>query len=228
MKREINREKGFTRADALVTLIVMTMIITTCVATIPNSMNKARESAWIAICANQMRQIGIGISSYADDWDGMLPFYGGWDPLFKAPFYVSSSYDASDEIHNQVAYRWDVSPWVYTDSNGVKRSRAMKLACLYEAGIINDPSIFYCPANQNDMFRYESYCDSTTGSKKWGEQYQRYNYTSHNNPWIRIGYTYYPIDKNIRTERPNVTYGSGIIYQNILPGHPRMWTRDTR
>ena len=44
-EREINRERGFTRVDALVTIIVITMIVTTLPATIVPAMNRAREAA---------------------------------------------------------------------------------------------------------------------------------------------------------------------------------------
>ena len=45
MKRETDREGGFTRVDALVTIIVITMIITTSLAALVPAMNKAREAA---------------------------------------------------------------------------------------------------------------------------------------------------------------------------------------
>ena len=82
MKRETDREGGFTRVDALVTIIVITMIVTTSLAALVPAMNKAREAAMRARCANQMRQIGAAIAMYADVYDGWLPFYGGKDPNF--------------------------------------------------------------------------------------------------------------------------------------------------
>ena len=84
MKREINRERGFTRVDALVTTTVITMIVTTSLAAIVPAMNKAREAAMRACCANQMRQIGAAIAMYADAYNNWLPFYGGYDPSFTA------------------------------------------------------------------------------------------------------------------------------------------------
>jgi len=86
-----HRERGFTRVDALVTIIVMTMIVTTSLAALVPAMNKAREAAMRAQCANQLKQIGAAIAVYADAYDNWLPFYGGKDPTFAPPFKCTES-----------------------------------------------------------------------------------------------------------------------------------------
>jgi hypothetical protein len=71
----------------------------------------------------------------------------------------------------------------------------MKLACLFEEGLINDGRVFYCPANLNPDYMYDSYINSPWGNT-WGTPHQVYNLTANpvKNDWIRTGYSYYPID----------------------------------
>jgi hypothetical protein len=199
MKREIDREKGFTRLDALVAAVVIAMIVTTSLAALVPAMNKAREAAMRAQCAAQLKEIGAAISIYADAYDGFLPWYGGRDPNFPPPF---NSGPIDSEKHSYLAYRCS-----HSDSGDQKcqdlsktcvcgaigKPVPMRLACLYAGGYINDASKFYCPANLNPAYEYNSYTNSQWGSE-WGTPHQLYSLNSGGNDWIRTGYSYYPID----------------------------------
>ena len=72
----------------------------------------------------------------------------------------------------------------------------MKVACLYEEGYISEPKVFYCPSNKNPLYRFESYNDP----KPWGTLPQKSNAENNRNQWVRMGYTYYPIDPRSKKE----------------------------
>jgi hypothetical protein len=192
----MKKERGSTRADCLAAIIAVTMIITTAMAAIVPAMNKARESAMRATCAEQMRQVAAGLSAYADEYNDNLPWYGGYDPNY--PFLHNRPAEDS-ERHPYVAFRAnsdDVGK--YIDPSG--KPIPMRLGCLYASGIITNARIFYCPANVDAAYRYESYIDPAlpNTSYEWGTLPQKIN----NNPslynqWVRTGYTYYPIDNHI-------------------------------
>jgi prepilin-type N-terminal cleavage/methylation domain-containing protein len=85
-----------------------------------------------------------------------------------------------DEMHPYVAYR-DDEPNV-----------PMKLACLYEAGYVKDPRVFYCPSNKDIVYKYESYIRYNNQPTRWGYLPQDINVGR--NEWVRLGYEYYPTD----------------------------------
>ena len=193
MKR--HRERGFTRVDALVTIIVITMIVTTSLAALVPAMNKARQAALRARCANQMKQISAAISMYADTYNSFLPWCGGKDPNYPPPFNCKvSSSCPSDETHPYTVYRGDNPN--YLDVNGVPIP--MRLACLYEEGIIDDASVFYCPDNQEPTYQYDSYVHPSppNTSYEWGTLPQAFNDRTAMNQWVRAGYLYYPTNPN--------------------------------
>jgi prepilin-type N-terminal cleavage/methylation domain-containing protein len=208
---KINRKTGFTLAELLVVIFIIAFSLSLCAALGP-SMDRARESANIALCANQLRQIGTAMAVYADSFGGLLPWYAGTDPAFKEPFNCtpynccgpdpdcSPGIDcppdldcpADNEIHPFVAFR-DSSVGVDQQGN----LRPMRLGCLFAAGIVEDARIFYCPSEQDKYYRYESYINPMppNTSTEWGTLPQRVNENS--NQYVRVGYTYYPTDEQI-------------------------------
>jgi len=205
----MKKERGSTRADALAAIIAVTMIITTAMAAIVPAMNKARESAMRATCAEQMKQMAVGLSAYADEYNGMLPWYGGFDPLYPAPWNAMYLWDpaAQDtERHPYVALRDNTDKPDYLEGRQVGgKPVPMRLGCLYRSGIITNARIFYCPANVDPVYRYESYVDPAppNTSYAWLTTPQKINQGS-TNEWVRTGYSYYPISTTAKRDTANV------------------------
>jgi hypothetical protein len=206
-------EKGFTRADALVTIMVITVIVTTSLAALVPAMNKAREAALRAKCADNLRQICAAIAVYADTYDNWLPFYGGKDPNFEPPYKCNiclseeedgcmGNYCPWDQTHPYAAFRMNEQ---WCENGDLTKPYPMKLGCLYRAGIVTDARIFYCPANTDLQFQYESYVNPSppNTSYEWGTLPQKFNADHQMNQWVRLGYTYFPVDSNM----PRLFYG---------------------
>jgi hypothetical protein len=168
-------------------------------AAIVPAMNKARASAMRATCAEQMRQVATGLSLYADEYNGNLPWYGGYDPNYPLPHNGPAE---DSERHPYVAFRGDPTATNWLEG-GVSSGKPipMRLGCLYASGIITNARNFYCPANVDAAYRYESYINPAlpNTSYEWGTLPQKINNPSNNPPdnsWVRTGYTYYPIDNH--------------------------------
>jgi hypothetical protein len=189
----MKKERGSTRAESLAAIIAVTMIITTAMAAVIPAMNKARESAIRATCAEQMKQVAMGLSTYANEYSDNLPWYGGIDPNYPAPFTCpAETINREIERHIYVAYRGS-DP--FFQKSGVPIP--MRLGCLYASGIITNARTFYCPANVDAAYRYESYINPAppNTSYDWGTLPQQINNGTNN--WVRTGYIYYPIDNHI-------------------------------
>jgi prepilin-type N-terminal cleavage/methylation domain-containing protein len=158
------QKAGFT----LIELLVVIAIIALLMAILMPALYRAKEAASRAVCSSQLKQVGVAIMAYAGDHESLLPHYG-------------------DEMHPYAVYRGEPE-WL--DPQG--KPIAMKVACLYEQGYIGEPKVFYCPSNKNPLYRYESYTDPLP----WGTLPQRYNTEDGqgHNQWVRMGYTYFPID----------------------------------
>ena len=68
-RRDAAGRGGFT----LIELLVVISIIALLVAILLPALQKARQTAQMAVCGSQLRQMAIGLTMYANDFDGYLP-----------------------------------------------------------------------------------------------------------------------------------------------------------
>jgi prepilin-type N-terminal cleavage/methylation domain-containing protein len=170
------RKAGFTLIELLVVIAVIALLLSILLPAI----TKARELAKRAICANQLRQIGLAFPLYAEDYDNSLPWWG-------------ITPGGSEETHPYVVYR---DKWRHPN----KKLKAMKLACLYEDKFITEPKMFYCPSNRIALYEYESYIRYDGDETPWGFLPQDFN-LDQENQWVRVGYFYYPTDpKSVKND----------------------------
>jgi len=179
-------------AFTLIELLVVIAIIALLLGILMPALSRVRETAKRAVCSNQVKQIGVAVVAYTSDYDTRMPVYNS-NNVNTNPYLL---------IHSYALYRSE-SPYVNVDG----KLRPMKLALLYEGKYIANPKVFYCPSNINPLYEFESY----NNPKPWGTLPQNFNILDGqgHNQWVRMGYTYLPIDprtpKNNSTGMPDET-----------------------
>jgi len=86
LKTKVSNQPGkrFSTGFTLIELLVVISIIVLLAAMLIPALNKIRDLANRAVCANNIRQHLLGLTFYAEDYDGKFPCYGGmgfwlWD-----------------------------------------------------------------------------------------------------------------------------------------------------
>ena len=80
----------FDRAFTLIELLVVIAILSMLLAVIVPSLRKVRHQARLVICSSNLRQIGVGIHSYASEYDETIPFGPEAVPMPGQNFYTAT------------------------------------------------------------------------------------------------------------------------------------------
>jgi prepilin-type N-terminal cleavage/methylation domain-containing protein/prepilin-type processing-associated H-X9-DG protein len=125
-------------AFTLIELLVVIAIIAILAALLLPALSNAKEKAWKTNCISNLRQIGIGVNSYANDASDWMPICG-WP-------------DGQNPWQTYSACR--VQPGSMTVTRGF-----MSLGLLFRTKVVPDPKVFYCPSlkRTNPDRAYENY-----------------------------------------------------------------------
>ena len=88
------RLRGFTLIELLVVIAIIAILAAILFPVFVSARARARQTT----CASNMRQLGLGIRMYADDYDGIMPqnshFYGGDDAVWVSALvpYIANAF----------------------------------------------------------------------------------------------------------------------------------------
>jgi len=132
-----NRESYRRDAFTLIEVLVVVAIIAILVAILLPSLRQAREQAKQAACGSQLRQIAVGLQSYAVENDGVYPYGLAWP---ASPF-------------GPPAFGAENPQGRFTDRPSYKYFHGYPAyIALYQYKQIPDPKVFYCPAQERLKF----------------------------------------------------------------------------
>lgn len=191
------KNTGFTLIELLVVIAIIALLLSVLLP----GLRRAKDYAKRVICAGRLGQIGGAMKMYAQAHDEFLPSDMGND-------------NKTREKHSYVVYRKDDA--VFLKADGVT-PLPLRFARLYEAGYMDVPEIFYCPGNSLPQYKYESYINP----EPWGTLNQAYNIEANTNPWVRIGYTYYPNEIRPKLLADGAPEELGMKYVNLNPNLPQ-------
>lgn len=91
-----------TKAFTLIELLVVIAIIAVLMAILMPSLQRAREQSRKVSCGNNLKQIGLAMHLYANDYDGKLPLNRGgywlWDISYSTSNYIVKNGGGSRDI----------------------------------------------------------------------------------------------------------------------------------
>jgi prepilin-type N-terminal cleavage/methylation domain-containing protein len=116
------------RAFTLIELLVVIAIIAVLAALLLPGLASAREKGWQAACISNLRQIGLAINAYANDYEGKIP-YGPKAPPFISPFDLYPSTGAPTSLISL--------------GNGAPAG----LGLLLKEQLCNQPKVLFCPSS---------------------------------------------------------------------------------
>lgn len=134
--------KGFT----LVELLVVIAIIAVLLAILLPSIASVKELANRIRCGSSFKGLGMGIKFYADTYDGKLP---------QLEYNTGTRNETQQHPY-----------WAFRDGMpGQPWGKAINFGCLHSAGLVDNASTFYCPADNRWKDSMKAY--ATRGP--WGE-----------------------------------------------------------
>jgi hypothetical protein len=190
------------RAFTLIELLVLLAMLGLLAATFLPALAGTKRNSKRAQCLANLRQIGVGCSVYANDFNGWYPKWGGYDSIH--PINVIKGIHYTRYIYTtDGAPDGTVMPKSYANGSGIPYSGwDQNLGYLYGGGMVSDGHAFFCPALS----------DSPSGSPPYSLSAEYYSTPQlpsvHINGSIRSSYMFNPCLKT-------ATAGSLRAYQKV-------------
>ena len=137
VRRRGRSQSGFTLIDVLVTMVVIGVLI----GIMLPSFAKVKETTQRVVCSSNIRQLGLGVTTFSDDNDGFLPQTTFVNlRLGKLPSETTRLRIGSDSMF---------SSRVSSDGSG-NTGVWDGLGRLFEEEYLETRGIFYCPSHQGE------------------------------------------------------------------------------
>lgn len=143
------RVRAFTLIDVLVSMAVIAVLVGLMVPTL----GRVHETSRRVVCQSNVRQVGLGLIMYADDFKGVLP----------SSRFVQPSTQSRDSSGN--APQRTVTLRVPEEEQQRGRSSWDGLGLLFQAEYLPASKVFYCPSHwgENPYRRYSLQWSQTGG-----------------------------------------------------------------
>jgi len=141
-------------AFTLIELLVVISIVSLLIAVLLPALNKARALSQNIQCAANMRQIGIAIFTYANDYDQYLPG-ADWSVTSYDPSAVSGS------TTGWVPSRWPLAAKDYLGGHDATSVGQVNL----KAKVMQCPTTFF--ANANESYGMNRYAAGKANTNEW-------------------------------------------------------------
>ncbi len=133
MRSSIGARSAFTLIDVLVTMVVIAVLI----GIMLPSLSVVRETTRKVVCSSNIRQIGLGISMYADDHDGLMP----------QTTFTNQRFGRIPAETTRLRISPDSSFASRVNTAGPRQGAWDGLGQLYKLEYLETPGIFYCPSH---------------------------------------------------------------------------------
>ena len=187
---------AFTLVELLVVLAILALLATPLLPALAGT----RHNSHRARCLSNLREIYVGSLVYANDFNGWLPIWGGYDAMHPVNKINGISY--TRYIYSSSAPDGTVMPKAYALGTDAYGGWDQNLGYLYGGGMIRNGHAFFCPA----------FADASTNSLLYQLSSKFYStpefMSVHVSGAIRSSYTFNP-----RLATP--TAGSLRAYQKV-------------
>lgn len=141
-------------AFTLIELLVVMGIIAILVGVLVPALMQSRNSARTVACEQNLRQLGVAIHVYANDYDGHIPM----GPGFAVPDYYAIPYMPTTQVQAKDAP---------TGPTFVGHGKVLD-------GYINDPTALFCPGDDDPVDVDEELAKARENEDMFGSYYYRH------------------------------------------------------
>jgi len=149
MKIPAKKSGAFTLIELLVVIAVLAVLAVMLAPTFAATKDHAQR----AMCANNLRELGLGTTTYAEHYDGRFPITqagGNQINLIRGGFYTRWLFYDANRPNFHLSQTWDAGTAPDNPDSGPANTQTgtfwRNFGMLYPEKLAGDGSMFYCPA----------------------------------------------------------------------------------